>query len=293
MPLLGHQINAILSDRQNIDDFEGEDEGPAKFGSSVLTFHQLQKLQALFAGLKFFINREVPRESLCFVIRSFSGEVSWDKSLFPGSTFNEDDQTITHQIVDRDNVPNKFLNRYYVQPQWVFDCINARALLPVQNYFMGAKLPPHISPFVEEKPGDYVPPEKLALLGFNNKDGADMAESDGEEVIQRKSEQDDEEEDEEESASATKRNLKEKVAKMGNTEKGSLVRKGEVTKVNKARQEEHQKNEEKRLKVMMLPKKRKQLYSRIMKSIKHKSRDAEKLKRKRDEYEQQTKKAKK
>src|SRR5699024_9527857 len=91
----------------------------------------------------------------------------------------EDDEAITHQIVDRDDLTKKYLNRYYIQPQWVFDCINARALLPVQNYFMGAKLPPHISPFVEERPGDYVPPEKLALLGLN--DDVEMEESGGEE----------------------------------------------------------------------------------------------------------------
>ncbi|OTF74704.1 pescadillo-like protein, partial [Euroglyphus maynei] len=79
-------INRVESDEQvKIDNFEtelGNDDEEIKFGSSVMTFHQLQKLQNLFAGLKFFINREVPREALCFVIRSFSGQVSWDKNLF-------------------------------------------------------------------------------------------------------------------------------------------------------------------------------------------------------------------
>lgn len=290
-PLLGHQGNVVLDERQNIDNFEGEDDEPAKFGSAVLTFHQLQKLQALFAGMKFFINREVPRESLCFAIRSFSGEVSWDKTLFPGATFSEDDETITHQIVDRDDVPKKYLNRYYIQPQWVFDCINARALLPVQNYFMGAKLPPHISPFVEEKPGDYVPPEKLAMLGL--KDDVEMEESENEE--EANDQQNADEEDEEVKTKSTKQTKqKDKVPVNGNSADGqTVVRKGQLSKVNKAWQEENLKNEEKRLKVMMMPKKKKQLYTRIVKSIKHKNRDAEKLKRKRDDYDQQTKKSKK
>ena len=54
--------------------------------------------------------------------------------------------------------------RYYVQPQWVFDCVNARMLLPVKDYFMGETLPPHLSPFVSEQEGEYVPPEKQQLL---------------------------------------------------------------------------------------------------------------------------------
>ena len=54
--------------------------------------------------------------------------------------------------------------RFYVQPQWVFDCVNSRQLLPVEDYFPGATLPPHLSPFVEEEEGDYVPPEKRRLL---------------------------------------------------------------------------------------------------------------------------------
>jgi len=38
----------------------------------------------------------------------------------------------------------------------VFDCVNVRYLLPVDDYAPGATLPPHFSPFVEEKEGDYI-----------------------------------------------------------------------------------------------------------------------------------------
>ena len=130
---------------------------------------------------------------MTFVIRSAAGEVSWDKSLFTGATFKEDDQSITHHIVDRPNIEKKHLSRYYIQPQWVYDCINARMLLPVQEYFAGVELPPHLSPFVEISDHAYMPPEKERLIAMQN----------GEEVppINNPTQEEEEEEEEEEDES--------------------------------------------------------------------------------------------
>ena len=62
---------------------------------------KLKKLQNLFKNAKIFLNREIPRESLVFMIRAFGGQVSWDSNVAPGATFGEDDVKITHQICDR------------------------------------------------------------------------------------------------------------------------------------------------------------------------------------------------
>merc|ERR1711981_1306255 len=51
------------------------------------------------------------------------------------------------------------------------DSINRRELLPVNKYFVGEPLPPHLSPFISEERriGDYMPPEEKELLGLIEK----------------------------------------------------------------------------------------------------------------------------
>lgn len=115
---------------------------------------ETKECKTLFKGLKFFLSREVPRESLLFIIPAFGGVVSWEGE---GAPFNESDQSITHQIVDRPTQGRRFLSREYVQPQWVFDCINARIILPTEDYFVGRVPPPHLSPFVDNEAEGYVP----------------------------------------------------------------------------------------------------------------------------------------
>jgi pescadillo protein len=72
---------------------------------------RIKKHKNLFKGLKFYINREVPREPVVFTIRCFGGEVSWDKLLFVGATFDESDESITHQIVDRPSIEKQYISR--------------------------------------------------------------------------------------------------------------------------------------------------------------------------------------
>ncbi|XP_059283823.1 pescadillo homolog [Lycium ferocissimum] len=115
---------------------------------------ETRECKTLFKDIKFFLSREVPRESLLFVIPAFGGIVSWDGE---GAPFKETDQSVTHQIVDRPTQGHKFLSREYVQPQWIYDCVNARILLPVEEYVVGRIPPPHLSPFVDNEAEGYVP----------------------------------------------------------------------------------------------------------------------------------------
>ncbi|XP_057788529.1 pescadillo homolog [Salvia miltiorrhiza] len=110
--------------------------------------------KSLFKNIKFFLSRESPRESLLFIIPAFGGTVSWEGA---GAPFDESDQSITHQVVDRPTQGHKFLSREYIQPQWVYDCINAHIILPTEKYIVGCVPPPHLSPFVDNDAEGHVP----------------------------------------------------------------------------------------------------------------------------------------
>lgn len=152
-----------IDDDMSIDLLEGEGESE-QIKQLKEKAAEERKLRSLFKNLKIFINREVPREPLVFLIRCLGGKVSWDKTLFAGATFDETDESITHHIVDRPKIGKQYMSRDYVQPQWVFDCVNQRQLIPTNKYFIGAVLPPHLSPFVDPNREEiYIPPEEKAL----------------------------------------------------------------------------------------------------------------------------------
>ena len=113
----------------------------------------------LFAPYSFWLSRETSRPIFEFVVRSCGGRIGWPASSGSGSPFDEPDESITHVIIDRPPVerPNETqeerqrrLQRKYIQPQWVIDCVNAGKILLEDGYAQGAPLPPHLSPF-----GDY------------------------------------------------------------------------------------------------------------------------------------------
>ena len=139
--------------------------------------------RTIFKGVKCFLSRECPRAPLAFAIRSLGGEVSWDSELYPGGTYEMDDDSVTHLIIDRPTAPQK-LGRQAVQPQWVFDSVNFKGLMPTSDYVPGAELPPHLSPFVDAS--QYQPPEAAILdakargedPGIGHDSDEDISESD-------------------------------------------------------------------------------------------------------------------
>uniref|UniRef100_UPI0037E84C52 pescadillo n=1 Tax=Semicossyphus pulcher TaxID=241346 RepID=UPI0037E84C52 len=290
---LARVVSTAEEEEAELDQFPVEGEDIEKMEAREKEQQQQEAQQKLFVGLKFFVNRETPRESLAFLIRCFGGEVSWDKSVCIGSTYEVTDETITHQIVDRPNIEKQYINRYYIQPQWVYDCVNAKILLPVEDYFLGVTLPPHLSPFVEEKDGDYVPPEKLKIMALQRgeKPATEQEEEDEEEEEDEDEEEEDDNEEEDEEDEAEEKNLKkmEEQRSQGKVK----VTPGKVKVENPERLEQEEKAEEKRLAIMMMKKKEKYLYDKIMFGKKRKIREANKLAAKRKAHDDAEKSKKK
>lgn len=135
----------------------------------------------LFEPFTIFLSRETPRHALEFLLRSFGcRRVGWSATLGEGAYCDESDPRITHQIVDRPDIPipapedddedaraarkanARVPGRIYVQPQWVWDSVNAGQLQRPDIYAPGATLPPHLSPWVRAKKGEYDPTKPLA-----------------------------------------------------------------------------------------------------------------------------------
>jgi len=240
-------------------------------------------LKSLFKGTKIFLNREVPREPLVFMIRAFGGQVSWESSVALGATFDEADPSVTHQISDRprDSVKMSNVGRDYVQPQWVFDSINHKKLLPVHKYFLGEVLPPHLSPFMKEESriGDYMPPEEKKLRGLMEEEAEEEASEDDDESEEEAAE---DEEEEEESAEEEQEEGKMKV-EVGKPEQ----------QLSKEEQEKLVNAEQYRLREMMIKKKHKGLYRSMMKARKKRVNESKHLERKRQIHDEAAKKSKK
>jgi len=216
------------------------------------------------------------------VIRALGGEVSWDKHLFPGATFDLDDDDVTHLIIDRPQAPHK-LGRVAVQPQWAFDSANFKGLLPTNDYVPGAELPPHLSPFVKET--EYQPPEQEEM---ERKIRA------GDTLLGRES---DEEEVDSESGEESEDEQEQPVAKKTKKEPVGEVQPRAVKEAKRDKKEQPQNEiddaERNLAKKAIVNKKRKRLLERIEKGERKDKGRIEKLKAKRTKIDEAKKMAKK
>ncbi|CAG8727470.1 6292_t:CDS:2, partial [Cetraspora pellucida] len=238
----------------------------------------LSEFENLFSKCIFYLSREVPRYSLEFIIRAFGGQVGWDDTVGVGSPFKDDDERITHHIIDRPIIKSISLSRVYVQPQWVYDCINARKLLLTKQYRPGHELPPHMSPFVENKEGDYEPELENEFEGMveeTNMDNEDM-------VYQMELEA--------EAAGISFAKYNEKQAKQRKFHDNSAS-KARVVNGKKRTSKEIEEQEIKELSKIMMTKKQKKLYSKMQYGKKKQEEKVLNLKRKKEELKRQKKNA--
>lgn len=67
-PLMKSVESDIIKEEENLEYFDDQAE-----------YHDYVKFTKLFENFKFYLNLEVPKDVLVFSIRSFGGQVSWDK----------------------------------------------------------------------------------------------------------------------------------------------------------------------------------------------------------------------
>ncbi|KAF1810462.1 putative ribosome biogenesis protein Pescadillo [Eremomyces bilateralis CBS 781.70] len=207
------------------------DDAPADLAGAMIPgssdFDQALQLQVddtpyatLFSDMSVFLSRESPRHALEFLLRSFGCKrIGWEESLGDGA-FKSDENWSgwTHQVVDRPGAPStggsaphdeteagaqsaadsqqRVPDRAYVQPQWVWDCVNAGRILRTDLYARGATLPPHLSPWVKAKKGEYDPTQPLEPA--DTVDAAEQEEGAAQPLANGASKEEEEEEEEEE-----------------------------------------------------------------------------------------------
>ena len=247
-------------------------------------------LRSLFNSCVFFCGRECPLASLEFVILSCGGTIGWEGEASP---FHSEDERITHQLIDRPVSPEQLqpATREFIQPQWVYDCINARALLPTHPYRPGALCPPHLSPFRDGDEG-YTPLERVrAALQEKGAvdvlspsvDGEDDNEvdqgSDEKDSSEKEEETDSDGEDDDDDAAEYARELQAEVQGAAYSESAS-AKKDKVGKKTDTRANKRE-SEEKELAKMMMSRKKRRLYDRMQYGIQKKAAAADALAAKR------------
>ncbi|CCC70173.1 hypothetical protein NCAS_0E01030 [Naumovozyma castellii] len=240
---------------------------PTEFNSPVAT---------LFQDFVFYIGREVPLDIIEFLILSCGGNLISEAAL--DQLENKDDidlSKITHQIVDRPVLKNKIAGRTYIQPQWIFDCINKSELVPANLYLPGETLPPHLSPWGDAT--GYNPDAEVE----ENEEDAEASESEAEVDDADADEQENAEESEEDDEELrAQKELELEAQGVTYTEaKETTEDSSKPTKASKKRKLTEE-EEEKNLKMIMMSNKQRKLYKKMQYSNNQKEDKIENLKKK-------------
>ncbi|CAI4038797.1 hypothetical protein SMKI_06G1450 [Saccharomyces mikatae IFO 1815] len=265
------------NDETELDTFEDNNKNkgdilvqPSKYDSPVAS---------LFSDFVFYVGREVPIDILEFLILSCGGSVISESTLDQiDNKADIDTSKITHHIVDRPVLKNKVAGRTYVQPQWIFDCINKGELVPANKYLPGEALPPHLSPW-----GDAIGYDPTAPVeeGEENEIESEVeVEEDDQEVLVG---EEDDEEEEEELQAQKELELEAQGIKYSETSEAAK----NVTKSKNKKRKVDEEDEEKKLKMIMMSNKQKKLYKKMKYSNARKEEQTESLKKKKKQIAKQ------
>jgi pescadillo len=240
MKTVGAVLDSVKEDDNGLSDEEVNEEedvvdvaGPLKAALDTLAENEARtmrvggessldddalKRRRLFGGLTFFLSREMPRGYLELVALAYGAKVGWEG---PNSPISIKDPSITHHIVDRPKLLSSYdtlpKSREFLQPQWILDCANVMFLLPIDRYSVGATLPPHLSPWVDNDEEGYKPAYADEIERLKNGESIATSqeygvESEADDVIvdeevgeDDKEDESDEEEDEGDDAEAKKK----------------------------------------------------------------------------------------
>ena len=275
---------------------EGTDAADFDADATVRTMSpEVISLRSLFASCVFFCGRETPIPSLEFIILALGGKVGWEGEASP---FSIDDARITHHVIDRPFAgEGDDKQRERVQPQWLYDSINARELLPTYAYRPGVKCPPHLSPFADAGKGEE-PKERVRLAVLEATQAADKgddaeaeAEDDegdeedeegDEEEGEEEEEDDEEDEEEDEEAALYRKELAAEVAGVSYAETTAAKSAAAAKRKHAGASGAGGGGAEKELAMMMMSRKKRRLYDRMQYGINRKADAEAKLQAKRD-----------
>ncbi|KAF4004452.1 Pescadillo N-terminus family protein [Saccharomyces cerevisiae] len=246
---------------------------PSKYDSPVAS---------LFSAFVFYVSREVPIDILEFLILSCGGNVISEAAMDQIENKKDIDMSkVTHQIVDRPVLKNKVAGRTYIQPQWIFDCINKGELVPANKYLPGEALPPHLSPWGDAIGYDPTAPveEGEEEESESESESEDQVEEEDQEVVA--GEEDDD--DDEELQAQKELELEAQGIKYSETSEADK----DVNKSKNKKRKVDEEEEERKLKMIMMSNKQKKLYKKMKYSNAKKEEQAENLKKKKKQIAKQ------